>query len=135
MSQYKSASAWFAAANGQRVRKEVTGVATFEQWPAILANAISQLEAQGARAGIDYKETETAFEYGNRFIMKPKVVASETGILTVRGSNYGFLPDRLHRPLMGDKKGARVNDAGQLVKTYDTGMIVTFTIEGSASNG
>jgi hypothetical protein len=130
-----SASAFYAAANGQRVRKDVSGVATADQWPAILANVISQLQAQGAVEGKDYHETESAFHYGgNRFIMKPKVVASESGILTVRSADYGFKPDRLDSPIWGDKKGAKVNDQGQLVKLYDSGMIVTFTIEGSAAN-
>lgn len=124
-----SASAFYAAANGKLVRKQVSGVATIEQWPAIVANAVTQLKAQGAVEGKDYRETETAFEYGNRFIMKPKMVADETGILTVRSSDYGFKPDRLDRPIWGDKKGAKVNAAGQLVKTYETGMVVTFTIE------
>lgn len=132
MSIFKSANAWFNAANGQIVRKEVSGVATIEQWPAILANAIEQLKAQGAQEGVDYRETETAFEYGNRFIMKPRLVASETGILIVRSNDYGFKPDRLETPIWGDKKGAKVNDIGQLVKQYETGMIVTFTIEGEA---
>jgi hypothetical protein len=133
MSHIKSASAFYNAANGQRVRKDVSGVATVDQWPAILADAIAQLEAQGAKAGIDYRETETALEYGNRFIMKPKLVASETGIFTVKSAQYAFQPDRLERPIMGDKKGAYVNESGQLIKEYDGGMIVTFTIEGSAS--
>ena len=126
---FNSASAFFAAANGKRVRKQVTGVATIEQWPAIVANAVTQLQAQGAIEGKDYRETETAFEYGNRFIMKPKMVASECGILTVRSADYGFKPERLESPIWGGKKGAKVNAAGQLVKTYENGMIVTFTIE------
>lgn len=128
---YKSASAFFAAANGKRVRKDITGVATAEKWPEIVANAITQLKAQGAVEGKDYHETETAFHYdGNRFIMKPKMMATETGILKVRSADYGFQPDRLETPIWGDKKGAKVNDEGQLVKTYDNGMIVTFTILG-----
>jgi hypothetical protein len=130
---FKSASAFFAAANGKLVRKDVTGAATVDQWPAMLANAIGQLKAQGAVEGKDYHETETAFHYGgNRFIMKPKMVASESGILTVRSADYGFKPERLDSPIWCDKKGAKVNADGQLVKTYDNGMTVTFTIIGDA---
>ena len=130
---YKSASAFFAAANGKLVRKDVTGAATVDQWPAMLANAIAQLKAQGAVEGKDYHETETGFHYGgNRFIMKPKMVASECGILTVHSADYGFKPERLESPIWGDKKGAKVNDAGQLIKTYDNSMTVTFTLLGDA---
>lgn len=133
--QFTSAAAFFAAANGKRVRKVVTGVATAADWPAIRDNIVSQLLAQGCAAA-DIIEDETCLKVRTtgQFWMRPKVVGDECGVLTVRSADYGFTPEcgRTNgKPIMGDKRGAKI-EGGSLVKRYDNGMIVTLTIEGAA---
>lgn len=132
---FKSAAEFFAAANGKRVRKVCAGVATTADWPAIRDNIRAQLISQGC-AESDIQEDETALKVRTtgQFWMRPKVVADECGILTVRSADYSFLPEcgRTNgKGIYGDKKGAKVEGAS-LVKRYDSGMIVTLTIEESA---
>lgn len=123
---YKSAKEWFAAHAGARVVKSVEGVATVEDWPAMVADYRAQLLAQGCPAE-DMREDETAFHYGNRFILKPKFKRRETGTLLVRSADYAFTPEGEPgaRPVYGDKKGAKVEGAA-LVKTYPNGLVVRF---------
>lgn len=123
---YKSAAQWFNAANGKRVIKTVSGVLTLEEWPEWVADAKAQLIAQGATPietdnGLSVKEN-------GQFWMKPRLRASESGTLAVRSADYAFIPEGQSRGVYGDKKGAKVQGAS-LVKTYDNGMIVTFTME------
>ena len=133
---FKSAAAFYSAANGKRVRKQVTGVATAEQWPAMAANIRSQLLAQGAsEADIQEDADKISVRTTGQFWLRPKVIASECGIMTVRSADYLFIPECGRTGgsgIYGDKKGGKIEGAA-LVKRYDNGMAVTFTIEECAA--
>lgn len=124
MAQFKSAKAWFDAHNGATVIKTVTGAATVDQWPAMVADYTAQLIAQGC-APDAIKETETALEWPGGFAMRPKLKAREVGKLAIRSADYGFTPEGASKPVYGDKKGATVEGAA-LVKTYPNGMVIRF---------
>lgn len=128
---YKSAKQFFDAANDKRVRKVVTGVATMADWPAIRENIVSQLKAQGAPES-DIVVNDDEVRIGAQFWRAPKMVADETGVLTVRSADYSFVPEcgRTNgKGIFGDKKGCKV-EGDSLVKHYDNGMTITFTIIG-----
>ena len=125
--EFKSAKDWFAAHNGKRVLKSVSGVATVDDWPETVARVRSQLLAQDCPAA-DIQEDETALKWPGGFLLKPKFRKLEAGTLQVRSADYAFTPDSLGRPVYGDKKGARIEGAA-LVKSYDNGLIVRFEAE------
>lgn len=124
MAQFKSAKAWFDAHNGATVVKTVSGVATADMRPAMVADYTAQLIAQGCPAD-QIKETDTALTWPGRFIMRPKFKAREVGKLQVRSADYGFTPEGAAQATWGDKKGATV-DGAALVKSYPNGMVVRF---------
>lgn len=125
--EFKSAKDWFAAHNGKRIVKSVSGVATVEDWPEMVANVRAQLLAQNCPAA-DIQEDETALKWPGGFLLKPKFRKLEAGTLQVRSADYAFTPDSHGRPVYGDKKGAKVEGAA-LVKAYDNGLIVRFEAE------
>lgn len=124
MAQFKSAKAWFDAHNGATVVKTVSGVATADMWPDMVADYRAQLLAQGCAADA-IKEDETALSWPGGFVMRPKLQARAVGKLQVRSADYGFTPEGADKPIWGDKKGATVEGAA-LVKRYPNGMVVTF---------
>lgn len=127
----KSAKDFFAAANGKRVEKRVTGVLTIEAWPEWLAGTIAHLIDQGAKPeDIVTDDKGLRIKSSGQFVMRPKFRALETGVFTARSADYHFLPDGTQNPVYGDKKGAIVEN-GALVKRYPNGMEVTFRIEGN----
>jgi len=123
---YKSAKDWFAAHAGARVVKSVEGVATVEDWPAIVADYRAQLLAQGCPAD-KVTEDQTGLQWPGGFALRPKFKRREFGALTVRSADYAFTPEGEPgaRPVYGDKKGAKVEGAA-LVKSYPNGLVVRF---------
>lgn len=126
---FKSAAAFFRAANGQRVTKRVTGVPTWEDWNDECATIKRQLIEQGCKPDdIIITDDKLSVSSTNQLLLRSKLRAVETGVLTVRSSDYHFLPDGAERPVYGDKKGAKVAPNGALVKEYANGMKVTFEL-------
>lgn len=124
----KSASEFFRAANGARVRKTVTGVLTADAWPEWISATVSNLKAQGATEGKDFTVDDKGLQMADgRFVLKPKLRAEQTGTLLVRSADYGFTADGTDTPVWGDRKGATV-DGSALVKTYPNGMVVRFEL-------
>lgn len=127
MTTHSSAKAWFAAHNGAIVTKTVEGVATVEDWPAMVADYTAQLLAQGCEAA-KIVENETALTWPGGFVMRPKLRKSERGKLSVRSADYGFTPEGAAQATWGDKKGAMIEGAA-LVKRYPNGMVIRFVQE------
>lgn len=125
---FKSAKDWFAAHNGARVVKSVSGVATVEDWPIIVADYRRQLIEQGCQPE-NIKEDEIGLKWPGGFAMRPKFHRQEAGTFNVRSADYTFTPDSHGRPVYGDKKGAKVEGAA-LVKSYPNGLVVRFEREG-----
>ena len=121
---YTSAKSWFAAHNGARVLKTVEGVPCLEDWETISAECMEQLRAQGCPED-KIELTDKGLFWPGAFLLKPKLRKAATGTLKVRSKDYGFTPDDSDRPIWGDKAGAVV-DGEKLIKTYPSGMIVTF---------
>ena len=108
---------WFEQANGKTVKKEIYGVACAEDWPEISAQYKKELSSKG----IQFEETDYGIEFGNQYIVKPKLKKETTGVITVRSKDY------IINDVYGDKKGSSIID-GNLVKQYDNGMVVTISI-------
>ncbi len=117
MKQYTSAAAFFRAANGQTVTRRLHGVATLDAWPQIVEDAKAQLIAQGCAADL-IVEDESALRWPGGFMMRPKRYAIESGVMTVRSSDfivkYPARDNLPERRVFDNKKGAIINDAGQL---------------------
>lgn len=121
---YKSVKDWFAAHNGARVVKFVSGVATIEDWPAIVADYRRQLLAQNCPAD-KITENESGLHWPGGFVLRPKFRREECGLLNVRSADYSFTPEGRKEPVYGDKKGAKVEGLA-LVKAYPNGLVVRF---------
>jgi hypothetical protein len=90
MTNFKSATQWFAAHHNKQVNKTVSGVHCIEDWPDMLANYTAQLLAQGC-APENIKVTDGCLTWGgNQFVMIPKIKRHDSGLLTVRSADYSF---------------------------------------------
>lgn len=115
-----SAKSWFDTANGKMVEKTISGALTLEDWPEIIESYRKQLKDQGLDSDQHMIVTDNAIEFSNgQFVILPKMKKTEVGVLIVRSADY--ILNNVH----GSKKGAKIVD-GNLVKTYPSGMVITF---------
>lgn len=126
---YKSAKAWFEAANGKQVTREVIEGRHADMWDQEKEKAKADATAHGYTL-LSEDDNEIRFCHpsnagGVANLLRSKIAQKATGLFTVRSSDYSLLVNGV--PQYGDKKGAEI-DGDSMVKTYFWGKC-RFTIE------
>jgi hypothetical protein len=122
---FKSAKAWFEAANGQQVTREVIEGRHAGTWEQEKAQAKIDAEKRGYLL-VSEDDQEITFALGSQSasLRRSKMAQKVTGLFIVRSSDYFLMVEGT--PQYGEKKGAEI-DGDSMIKTYSWGKC-RFTI-------
>jgi hypothetical protein len=122
---FKSAKAWFEAANRQQVTREVIEGRHAGTWEQEKAQSKIDAEKRGYFL-VSEDDEEITFALGaqSASLRRSKMAQKVTGLFIVRSSDYFLMVEGT--PQYGDKKGAEI-DGDSMIKTYSWGKC-RFTI-------